>query len=55
MQAWLILAGVLDGPPGADRAVLRWYALLWEPYWLLGGVLFLTASYRYQRLTPASR
>ena len=34
-----------------DPAALRWYLLLWEPLWLVGGGLFLAAAYQYARAT----
>ncbi len=47
-QAVLTLAGVLDARE-PDHTTLLWYALLWEPFWLLGGILFLLAAWRYGR------
>jgi Protein of unknown function (DUF3995) len=55
VQAVLALAGVVDPPAGADRDVLRWYAFLWEPYWLLGGVLFLLATWHHWRVSTPRR
>jgi len=28
---------------------IRWHAWLWDPWWLLGGILFLLAAWQYQR------
>lgn len=50
-------AGARDVPTDVGDAAVLWYVLLWEPLWLLGGLLFLaatrqaarTASYRRAR------
>jgi hypothetical protein len=40
----------LAGPPDPDQlTALRWYVFLWEPVWLVGGLLFLAAAWRHQR------
>jgi Protein of unknown function (DUF3995) len=36
---------------GSDRVI--WYLLLWDPYWLLGGILFLLAALRFRRAGAA--
>lgn len=33
----------------ADPATTRWYLLLWEPIWFLGGVLFIIAASHFGR------
>ena len=50
-----VLFGLISVAEPLDRAVLRWYVFLWQPYWLLGGILFLAAAWSYQRRSPARR
>ncbi len=35
--------------------VLYWYTILWGPYWLLGGALFLIAAWNYLVRAPRQR
>ncbi len=32
-----------------SASVARWHFLLWDPWWLLGGVLFVAAAWYYDR------
>lgn len=45
VQHALILAGATDIPAsiGSMNAV-RWHLFFWDPFWLVGGVLFLSAA-----------
>lgn len=45
VQAALIEAGVIDVPASMGEAAVRWYLVLWEPWWLLGGFLFAAAAW----------
>ena len=36
--------GALDIPADVGRAAVAWYIFLWEPIWLLGGLLFLATA-----------
>jgi hypothetical protein len=47
----LMQAGVVDIATSIGEDALIWYLLLWDPYWLLGGLLFLAATWMYQRET----
>lgn len=38
------LAGVYDGNPAISQAQLHWSLILWNPWFILGGVLFLMAA-----------
>jgi hypothetical protein len=38
---------VIDTP--ADTSAFWWHLLLWDPWWILGGVLFSIAALNYQR------
>ncbi|HST97006.1 MAG TPA: DUF3995 domain-containing protein [Geodermatophilus sp.] len=44
------LTGVLGEP--ADPTALRWHVLLWDPWFLLWGVLLLVAARTRRRLAP---
>jgi hypothetical protein len=44
-------ADIVDVRASIGEDALIWYVALWEPYWLLGGLLFLGATARYQRDT----
>jgi hypothetical protein len=48
------LTGALGEP--ADAEALRWHVLLWDPWFLLWGVLLLLAALRRRRarLAPAA-
>lgn len=47
----LMAVGVLDVPSGLGEDAVVWYLVLWEPYWILGGVLFLLTALRFGRAT----
>jgi len=54
--AWgLIAVGVLGVPEAVDWASLSWYLLLWDPWWLIGGALFVAAAGHYNRTTRDER
>ncbi len=40
----LMALGALDIPADVGRAAVAWYVFLWEPTWLLGGLLFLATA-----------
>ena len=46
-------AGVVDPPE--DTSAFWWHLLLWDPWWILGGVLFLMAAWQYRRRTRTPR
>lgn len=41
--------GVLDVPDGLGEDVVWWYVVLWEPVWILGGVLFFMTAMLFGR------
>jgi hypothetical protein len=43
----LRVAGVIEVRAASEMAA-RWHFLLWDPWWLPGGVLFLLATSEYQ-------
>ena len=50
VNAALAEFGVVES---TDPETVRWYLLLWEPYWILGGLLFLTATGQFRRWSRA--
>jgi hypothetical protein len=42
-------AGVRDVPEALGSDVLRWHLLLWDPWSLLGRILFAAAAVQYRR------
>jgi hypothetical protein len=46
---WLIVSGAIHIAGVAVTEGIRWHAQLWDPWWLLGGILFLLAAWQYQR------
>ena len=49
VQHGLMAAGVLSIPDGLGATALRWHLLLWDPWWLVGGILFGLATWSYSR------
>lgn len=47
----LLLTGVLPHDASVDWDGMRWHVALWDPWWMLGGVLFLLTAWWYQRTT----
>ena len=45
----LVLVGAIHVSGSVDWDGLRWHVWLWDPWWLLGGILFLLAAWQYQR------
>lgn len=48
----LMATGVRSVPDAVGEDVVLWYLVLWEPFWTLGGVLFLLTAWSYQRSAP---
>ncbi len=42
----LMEAGVRHIPEALGSHAVRWHLLLWDPWWLLGGVLFAVAAWQ---------
>jgi hypothetical protein len=40
----LMALGTLDVLADVGRPAVTWYIFLWEPIWLLGGLLFLATA-----------
>jgi hypothetical protein len=47
----LMALGAREIPTDVGDAAVLWYVLLWEPLWLLGGLLFLAATRQAARTT----
>ncbi len=39
--------GVIPTPASMHTEAARWHLLLWDPWWLLGGVLFCVAAWNF--------
>lgn len=46
LQHALMAAGVLDVPAGLGRTAMWWHLGLWDPWWLVGGALFVLTARR---------
>ena len=44
VQHGLMAAGVVPIPQSFGAEALPWHLLLWDPWWLVGGVLFVTLA-----------
>jgi hypothetical protein len=40
----LMVSGAIDIPASMGKGPARWYLAFWEPWWILGGVLFLLTA-----------
>jgi uncharacterized protein DUF3995 len=45
VQFALMAAGALSIPASVGATAVRWHLLLWEPWWMLGGLLFMAAAW----------
>jgi len=52
LQALLWETGVQDIPASVGARAARWKLIFWEPFWVLGGVLFLLAVRQFRRQRP---
>jgi len=53
VQHALMVAGAIATPAGLGETSARWHLFLWDPWWLLGGVLFGLAAWHCQRRPQA--
>ncbi|MGH2557457.1 MAG: DUF3995 domain-containing protein [Thermomicrobiales bacterium] len=51
VEAALMEAGVIDVPASLGADAVRWNMLLWRPWWVLGGTLFVLAARDFGRRT----
>ncbi|MGI8855695.1 MAG: DUF3995 domain-containing protein [Thermomicrobiales bacterium] len=47
IQHALMVTGVIATPTGLGSRSARWHLLLWDPWWLVGGLLFAAAGWYY--------
>ena len=47
----LMALDVRDVPDGFGEDAVIWYLTLWEPLWIIGGVLFLLTARRFTRVS----
>jgi len=51
----LMALGVLETPASMRSAAATWHLILWDPWFLLGGVLFLASAWWYSRGIQSGR
>ena len=51
----LMALGMLETPPSMRSAAAWWHLVLWDPWFLLGGVLFLAAVWGFSRRVKRPR
>jgi hypothetical protein len=49
VQHALMATGAIGTPAALGTHAVRWHLALWDPFWLVGGLLFLAATRAYQR------
>jgi hypothetical protein len=49
IQHGLMATGIIGIPAGLGETALRWHLVLWDPWWLVGGLLLGIAAWGYQR------
>jgi Protein of unknown function (DUF3995) len=53
VQHGLMKSGAIDTPEALGSSAATWHLLFWDPFWLLGGVLFTAAAWQYGRASRA--
>ena len=48
-QMLLVELGMVEVPPSIGAEQVRWYLILWEPIWIVGGVLMVLTAEAYRR------
>lgn len=43
----LMQAGIISTPESMLSEAARWHLLLWDPWWLLGGILYIVAAWKF--------
>lgn len=47
IQHGLMVTGIIGTPAGLGETAARWHLALWDPWWLIGGILFIAAAWNY--------
>ena len=55
IQHALMVAGVIAVPSGLGETSARWHLCLWDPWWLVGGILLCIAAWHYSRRSRSAR
>jgi len=55
VQALAWRTGIQDIPASVGAKAARWKLFVWDPFWVLGGVLFVLAVRQFQRRRQADR
>ena len=55
VQHGLMQIGAISTPSGLGTKALHWHLLLWDPWWLLGGILIGVLTWSYQRRSRAMK
>jgi hypothetical protein len=45
----VMAVGLLATPTSMHSDAARWHLLLWDPWWVLGGALFVAAAWSFSR------
>jgi hypothetical protein len=54
VQHALMKAGAVDTPAALGASAATWHLVFWDPFWLLGGLLFTAAAWRATRASRAA-
>jgi hypothetical protein len=49
VQHALMVTGAIGTPDALGSHAVGWHLALWDPFWLVGGLLFLAAARAFQR------
>src|SRR5690348_5033695 len=54
-QGGLMQAGAIDTPADLGERALHWHLLVWNPIWLLGGLLYFIAAHQFGKSRATER
>jgi hypothetical protein len=46
----LMVTGAIDAPESLGGSAARWHLIVWDPWWVLGGALFVLAAQNHRRV-----
>jgi hypothetical protein len=55
IQHLAMITGMTTTPEGLGERAARWHLFLWDPFWLLGGLLFLATAWLARRARAWAR